>query len=161
MVSAAEKYAPCTPVGDDAQADDLTILMPDGEIEIGGEKITVKALRFGDQMRHGATLKALTEAMKACMQDEGVGSLLDAFAANSEGIYGLLEAATGKPRDWIEALTGEEGEALLLFWTVNKDFFERRLIAYPALSQVAAIRAMSAGATSSPPSSATATALAS
>ncbi|MDR2186859.1 MAG: hypothetical protein LBE62_02270 [Azonexus sp.] len=142
--------------GEGEQSSDLAVLAvlaPDGEITIGGEKITVKKLTFGDQIKHAMALKWVSDALKTSFSED-VGCLIDALSDIGDALYELLEAATGKPRDWIEGLQGGEGEALLLtFWTVNADFFVRRLVAYPALAARA-----SAGAASSPPSSATATA---
>ncbi|MCL2344956.1 MAG: hypothetical protein FWC58_03770 [Desulfobulbus sp.] len=140
--------------------DDLDILHPDAEMVVGGETIMVRALTFGQQLRLGRELRGLTDAIKAAHdEDRGVIGFMDAFSENGEGILKLLEAATGKPGDWIESLDDKQGEDLLaLFWSVNQDFFVRRLAVYPALEKAARASMPSAGAASSPPSSGTATA---
>lgn len=137
-------------------ADDLAVLVPDVTIEIGGEKITVRELRFGEQIRHAGALATVVAALKAGLRDgDGPALLIDALTACEKDLFALLGAATGQAAEWIEALAGADGEALLLaFWEANKPFFTRRLIVYPAVATLAVARA---GGASSPPSSGTAT----
>jgi hypothetical protein len=140
----------------DAPADDLSVLVPDVAIEIGGEKLTVRELRFGEQIRHAGALRAIAAAIEDDLRESADPvRLLDALAARGQDFLMLAGLACGKPAAWIEALSGEDGEALsIAFWQANQGFFLRRLVVYPA---AAAMAAAQAGLASSPPSSATAT----
>jgi hypothetical protein len=107
------------------EADDLSILVLDVVIAIDGDKITVRELTFGEQIRHAGALSIVTAALKSCLSGEDDPfRLLDALSAHEKEIFELVSAAAGKPVGWIEALGGEVGERLLLaFWEANKAFF--------------------------------------
>jgi hypothetical protein len=117
--------------------DDLEILAPDREIVIGGEKITVHELTFGEQLKHGVALKALADAvlpriderMAATTQGQEVTLALDAFAENREAVIDLVAVSSGLSRERVESLRPAEGEALFVaFWEANHGFFIRRLV---------------------------------
>ena len=144
------------------ESDDLAVLTPDREIKLAGETVTVREYRFGEQLKHGALLAELTNALRpASMNDENIiNHLLDILVDHAPQMLDAIAISIGQDRAWIEALSGVEGEALALtWWGVNGDFFVRRLMTYPALaaSKNAALVA-AVGAASSPSSSDTATA---
>ncbi|MDR0234628.1 MAG: hypothetical protein LBI31_07520 [Zoogloeaceae bacterium] len=141
---------------DNAQdTDDLAVLFPDVEAVINGEQVTIRELRFGEQIRHAAALARVYAAVKPVFGDESgdIGAIIDALAGCQDDIVTLTLASTGKDRAWFDALPAAQGEALLaLFWSANRGFFLRRLLDYPAMRLKAEIPA---GAASSPPSSGT------
>jgi hypothetical protein len=156
--AAALESAPLAPEKP-ADADELAVLVPDVEITVGGQKITVRELRFGEQVRHAGALAAIVAAMLPNQKD-GKGALfLDALPVCGKELFTLLAVATGQSEAWVEALSSEDGDQLLLaFWETNRRFFGRRLA---VLLDAAEIAAALAGAASSPPSSATDTGAAS
>lgn len=134
-------------------ADDLDVLAPDRQIVVGGETLTVRELRFGEQLAHHATLAALADALRPAVESPGADGLtviLDALARHADGIMPIVALSCGKSTEWVSALSGEEGEALLAaFWTANRGFFMRRLLRAAIMQQAFA----AAGRTSSPSSS--------
>lgn len=139
---------------------DLDVLFPDRDIEIAGETVTVRELRFEEQIQHHALLNRVTEDLAAIPLDalesgEGVNLLLDAIFRNWESLRPLVALSVGRGEDWVRNLSGQDGETLVLvWWAANQGFFIRRLLR-PAIAQQAA---RPAGARSSPPSSSTDTA---
>jgi hypothetical protein len=142
---------------------DLEVLFPDITVEIGiadgsKEKINMRELRFGEQIKYASELARVLAAIKGVFghPESDLGAIIDALAACSDDMVTLVLAATGKSRDWFDALPGADGEALLAcFWSANRGFFLRRLLDYPAMQLRNAVE--QAGAASSPPSSDTAT----
>ncbi len=139
---------------------DLDVLFPDRDIEVGGAKVTVRELRFEEQILHHALLNRVVEDLAAIPLDalesgEGVNLVLDAIFRHWESLRPLVALSADQSEDWVRELSGQDGETLVLvWWAVNQGFFIRRLLR-PAIAQ----RAMRpAGAKSSPPSSNTDTA---
>lgn len=137
-------------------ADDLAVLFPDRDIEVGGRTVTVRELRFQEQIRHNAVLAPLADAFADIAPDvlasgEGVNRVWDVLAAHWGGVRTLVAASVDQSVEWVESLSGPDGEALVLtWWSVNQGFFLRRLLR-PTLVR----RAMQqAGAASLPSSSA-------
>ncbi|GHU34230.1 hypothetical protein AGMMS50256_27560 [Betaproteobacteria bacterium] len=135
-------------------ADDLSVLLPEHEIVIGGESVTVRELNFGEQLKYGPVLAAFTHAIKPAFDvpvEEGWTLILDALAVHHEQLIALVALCCGRDRAFIDALTGEDGETLLLtWWMVNKDFFIRRLTRPLLVKAMAARSNAQAGAKSSP-----------
>lgn len=159
--AAAQAAAPASLAGTPNESDEFAILSPDREITVGGETVTVREYRFGEQLKHGALLAELTEALRAVSMNDGgaINRLLDILVERPAQMLDAIAISIGRDRAWIEALSGVEGEALALtWWGVNGGFFVRRLMTYPALaaSKNAALAA-AVGAASSPSSSDTGT----
>jgi hypothetical protein len=146
---------------DGEKEDDLNVLAPDREITVGGETVMVREYSFGEQLRHGALLAELTEALRPVKSTDAdfVNRLLNILVEHQARMLDAIALSIGRDRAWIEALSGVEGEALALtWWQVNQGFFVRRLMVYPTLAASALSRApVTAGGASSPPSSDTAT----
>jgi hypothetical protein len=133
---------------------DIDILAPDLEIEIKNEKVVVRELTFGEQLRHAQALADITEALRGLMKPGSVddlGGVVDALEARGDSLTQLMAVSTGKDAAWIASLSGEAGETLMLtWWRANQHFFIRRLVLYPTAGTLN-------GAASSRRSSATAT----
>jgi hypothetical protein len=142
------------------EADDLEILIGAQTVPIRGEEVTVREFNFGEQLKHWAALTALSDALAPAFdapEEEKLTKILDALATHGEAILPLAALASGKTVEWMRALNGDEGAALLLaFWTVNVRFFVRRLQRQAFAREV--LNVTRAGAPSSPPSSGTDTA---
>lgn len=139
----------------DDKTNDLAVLLPDREVTVAGETLTVREIRFGERVRHAAQVEALLTAMWAAIRDaegqEITGALLDAvFASQSEAFATLMAVSVGKPREWLDTLSDADGSLLMYeFWGVNSRFFMRQLVTKGVLRHLAAT-APSDGANSSP-----------
>ena len=118
----------------DDKTDDLDVLMPDREVEVAGEKITIRELRFGMRVSHAKQLEGILTALfmeisRAADQEITIDMLDAIFSAHAEGFADLMAAATGKPRRWVDELSDAEGTKLMFeFWGVNSRFFIRQLV---------------------------------
>ena len=138
---------------------DVEVLFPDQEIHLAGEKIVVRELRLGEEMRHHAALAAIADAFavfaqdKDMLDDEAINHIIDFLGQNWAQVAPVISASCGKPVEWIESLSSKDGAMLLMtWWSVSKDFFVRRLL-LPMMVKQAKLR----GDISSPLSSGTGT----
>lgn len=113
-------------------ADDLNILLPDRTITLkNGTVLTVKEIRFGEQLRLANSLNAVSAALKPALTatHDAVTAILDALSTVPDHLITLIALSIEKPVDFVKALSGEDGEMLsLTWWGVNQGFFVRRLI---------------------------------
>ncbi|MCL2524603.1 MAG: hypothetical protein FWF20_07100 [Betaproteobacteria bacterium] len=155
----------------EAPPDDLAVLFSSRDLTLSGETVTVREYSFGKQLKLGGELARLANAIAAARREstdlvgannysppDPLTALLDAIASEAEAFRILLAAACDRPPAWVDALKSEEGEALAItWWSVNCNFFLRR-VRRPAELALISAALESTGAASSPPSSATATA---
>lgn len=126
--------------GDD-WADDLTTLFPEQELEIKGETVTVRPISFLEGMRLGAAIQPLVDDIGALFEsgdaEPQLEDILRVFI-NHEAIFIKLESlCSNKSEEWVKNLDDSDGwNFALTFWTVNSNFFIRRLLA-PKLNQLA------------------------
>lgn len=139
----------------------LDILVPDKRFTINGEPITMREMRFGDLMRFGEEIHTVAQAFTQ-MTDaelngpEGIDRLMHSLMQHQWAVLPMTAECCGKPKEWIEALSLNDGmDLMLLWWMTNKDFFIQRR-ARKQLAELQAAQAQ-AGDTSSPSSSAPAT----
>jgi Family of unknown function (DUF6631) len=143
---------------DEKKENELEILHPDQEIELAGEKITVREFRFGESLKLTPKVQPMIAAMSDSLTDKDAASeTLVVMAGDYSDLFlELIEVSTGKSREWIEALTDADGMTLLsAFWQVNRPFFMRRLLLHSTARMVAE---RSPSANSTPDSSPTDTA---
>ncbi|MDR1890106.1 MAG: hypothetical protein LBQ81_12140 [Zoogloeaceae bacterium] len=124
-----------------AEGGDLDILLPERDLEINGETVTVRELNFGEQLKYGQALAALAESLRPVLQEAGktqesapdtLTLILDALSLHAETVSTLVARCCDKDKKWLETLPGNAGENLLiLWWSVNSSFFIRRLIVRP------------------------------
>lgn len=122
---------------------DLNVLFPDHSITLSGKTLSVRELRFGEQLLHHALLKPLADDFIALAPrfntEEVLNHVLDLLAEHIDSVLTLVAVSCSpvdavpaqieETRHWISQLPSHEGEALLLvWWTVNKGFFARRLL---------------------------------
>ncbi len=138
----------------DKGADDLNVLHPEREVELDGRTVTVREYGFVEGLkiqRSAAVLvAALVEAQGA--GDVAYQSVQSIMADHADILIDLMARAADVDADWIRGLSDEDGQLLMMvWWSVNGPFFVRRV------AVDVAITAQSAGQTSTPPSSPTAT----
>ena len=123
-------------------------------VDAGGKPVAITPLRV---RQIPAFVRAIGPASALLMD----GRIADAVALHGDGIVVAMAVATDESEDWLGDLLPDAFlELVSVVMEVNGDFFARRvapLIKNMEAKAMAATKAMS-GATSSPPSSDTATA---
>lgn len=141
-------------------ADDLEVISPDVELELGGRKVTVREYRFRSGFHAVAKAKPLIDDLEKFVADgdaadAGVQDYVELLAKHDALVLDLmLDSVDGADADFIDGLSKADGDALLLtWWGVCGRFFVQVVSARlrdRLLSQ--ARRVASAGPTSSTPS---------
>jgi hypothetical protein len=112
--------------------DDLDIFNAVREVEIAGERVTVREINFGEQLRHNTTLRFIADDLKDVLNSpktDLANTILYALSNNGDEVTQIISICCGKPTEWIEGLSGEDGELLMaMWWSVNQGFFVRRLL---------------------------------
>lgn len=124
-------------------AEELNILFPNQKIKIGDEELEVKEYTLIQQLQYRAkfmpfiaTLRDTLSATQANGEFD-VDAVLDCIGAHYADVLELVALSVGKPTEYVQSLTGEEAETLLLvWWTVNADFFTRQAVR-PLLEKLA------------------------
>lgn len=126
----AERVAKPTPDTSAAAsaAEDLSVLFPDQTIELMGKTVTVIEYRFIQWLKlktkSAELIEVFAEFLKA--KDVDLNDILECFEDHFELIQELLIEATSLSLDFLEQLSDEDMQALLLmWWSVNKHFFLR------------------------------------
>lgn len=155
-----------------SNTDDISVLFPNREIVVQGEKIVIKPFFFGELpvvirlVYPIMTAAGLSQMLRVKQDDEKKfdvkmvipENFLDIIAhvvlEAAEPVIELLMFALKKERTWFNTLLPDEGIDLTRVWfEVNKDFFvERVLQKFPTL-----VAMNSGGSTSLPSSSEAAT----
>jgi len=145
-----------------AEGDELEVLIAEQTLTLAcGEQVRVHEYTFMEGLRvdalAGAMIKRLQDLFLASAGDGADFRLQDLAAVFGEEprlMSALLAIACGREPAWVEGLSDQDGQLLILtWWNVNRHFFVRRLVT--ELGARAAVR--QAGDASSPGSSATAT----
>lgn len=112
-------------------ADDATeaeILFPGREITIGDELLTIREFSYGEQLRYAARCRALLAAIEEAFAGDEAASVDDVIEDFSDEWISLLALASGKSKEWLHALTREQGDLLsTAMWETNRDFFLRTI----------------------------------
>ena len=116
---------------------DLQALMPDMDVEIDGENVTVREYRFKEGLQIAAKAKDfLNDLEHLFLQDDGQAvdevdliDLQSLFGTHEDLITWLVSKSCDKSVEWVNGLSDSDGMALLnVWWTVNQPFFTRRLV---------------------------------
>jgi hypothetical protein len=117
-------------------APDYEIMFPDREVRIGEEIITVREYTFAEGLRIGHFHRAFLSGLSSAFLEEQGSSGIDIGAIQAvlgeywTDVLALMAISTGKPSDWISAISDGDGQNLLMtWWAVNHAFFARRLVA--------------------------------
>lgn len=123
--------------------DELAILFPLNNLEVGGEKMNLRPFPFGkwqevilkaagiinivlDTVReHGeAVLDVSLDLNDFRVSPQAFDMLLKLIAEGGDNLYDILAISARKPRSWVDELEGADGIKLLAgTYLVNKDFF--------------------------------------
>lgn len=122
----------------------LEVLMPNREITLAGETITVREYSFKDALTIGNEIDQFVALIVAEMNSTNKLSIEQAdliIINNLELVHSLISTSIQKPVTWIEALSYENGLQLLdWWWVVNSVFFmnavTRKIIRQNAAKQV-------------------------
>ncbi len=118
---------------------DLDTLIPDRDLKIKGETVTVAPFFFGQWPKAIRLLRPLTESVRktgiAGFTEQGfvlasdwplrLPQLIDEAG---EALLEFVAFAVNKPRDWFDTMGGDDGIALAkAVFEVNGDFFVKRI----------------------------------
>lgn len=113
-------------------ADDLDVLSPDVELEVGARTVTVREYRFISGLRARAKAKPLIDDLEKFVADggaaeAGVEDYVELLATHDVLVRELMvDSIDGADADFIDGLNEADGEALLLaWWGVCGRFFVR------------------------------------
>lgn len=116
-------------------AEELNILFPNQKIKIGDEELEVKEYTLIQQLQYRAKFMPFIATLRDTLsttQANGefdVDAVLDCIGTHYADVLALVALSVGKPTEYVQSLTGEEAETLLLvWWTVNADFFTRQAV---------------------------------
>lgn len=142
----------------------LATLLPNQTVIVGGVEVEVHEYTLAEQLKHRATLKVLSQGLKALYDTTPDGeialdNLYDFLGENFEFVLQAMAIACRQPLEWVSALSGDDSETLLMtWWGVNAPFFLREAVK-PEMERLIkqAIKNLSTGAVSLPASSSTGT----
>jgi len=129
--------------------DDLAILFPERTVTVAGRTVVMREYTFIESMQLHALITPLIEGMVGILLADALpydDALRPIFGEHADDVVTLIAKAADQPREWVASLGDEEGNQLrLLWWSVNGDFFGRRVRESIVLHQLR----VSAGQTSS------------
>lgn len=109
------------------ESNDLATLMPNREIVLAGETITVREYSFKDALTIGNEIDQFVALIVNEMNGTNKITIEQAdmlIVNNLELVYSLISTSIQKPISFIEALSYEDGLQLLdWWWVVNSRFF--------------------------------------
>lgn len=109
------------------ESNDLATLMPNREITLAGEIITVREYSFKDALTIGNDIDLFVALIVNEMNGTNKITIEQAdtiIMGNLELVYSLISTSIQKPISFIEALSYEDGLQLLdWWWVVNSRFF--------------------------------------
>lgn len=120
-----------------AGADDLSVLMPDGQLTIDGQTITVNEYRFFDGLALRDQARPFFDDLYTLLAPEQHDQPPPSFddfeiqllAKHKALVMQMVALSTGQTPEWVAALGDEDGEAVMMtWWQVNSRFFIRRVM---------------------------------
>ncbi|WP_218241518.1 DUF6631 family protein [Comamonas fluminis] len=151
---------------------DMEVLHPERTLPLGGELVTMREYGNVEWLRLLPAAEPMVAAiaeMIASPHEPSYEVVLNAISTHTDGVLPLIVQAADRDMDWLESLSADDVENLLmLWWGVNGHFFVRRARIRQAVERACAVRkeqivaqaakaVASAGVPSTPPSSPTGT----
>ena len=148
----------------------MEVLHPERVLLLGGESVMVREYGNVEWLRALPVAEPLVAAITALLAGEQEPSYevaLDAIARHSDGLIPLIAQSVNRDVAWLDTLSPDGFETVLMtWWGVNGHFFVRRASNRQAIEQASAAwkaratvqtaqTVVSAGVTSTPPSSPT------
>lgn len=131
----------------EAGADDLEVLHPERLLTIAGREITVREYGFVEGLR----LLPVAEPIIASLQGDlsrgtpSFESIMGAIAQHADVAVRLMAIAADVDAEWIESLSQDEGQLLLMvWWSVNGPFYLRTAATRQAVAARAGATSMQA-----------------
>lgn len=109
----------------------LAILLPEQTLTVAGVEVVVHEYTLAEQLKHRATLVILSQGFKQLLDtssnDEvSLDVLFNFLGEHWDAVLLAVSIACNQPLEWVSALTGDDGEALVMtWWGVNAPFFTR------------------------------------
>lgn len=124
---------------------DADILHPDRVLTIGDKEVTVKELRFRDELDLGQSLVTIIAEIAGVIKDEhDLSGFCDAFYKHPAEYEAVLLKCTGEDSEWLDGLSAEDGHVLLMEVVgVNAKVFKERLGMRSAMAAAAQTSAKS------------------
>nr|DAI22397.1 MAG TPA: hypothetical protein [Caudoviricetes sp.] len=121
--------------------DKLTILFPAQKLQLNGEEVEIKEYTLLQQLQHNALFMPFVSSLRTTLsKDEaefGLEPLMACISAHYQDVLDMVALSINKPVEFVNELTGEDADAVLLtWWTVNSDFFTRKAM-QPILERLA------------------------
>jgi hypothetical protein len=143
-------------------ADDLQVLHPELPVKnVGGRDLVVREYGFIEGLRMRPIIEPMLHDMEALISlgtEPTNDQVLDLMGKHIDEFQELLAVASDTDVPFVGSLKQEDGARLAdAWWLVNGPFYWRTAISRVAVARVRARAAKTAGATSTPPSSGTAT----
>ena len=110
---------------------DAEILFGDvSTVEVAGEAVEVRELRWAEGMRAMRVLAPIVDAVRGIIEhgdEDGTDRLSALLTDHQEAWQALICASTGKPAEWVAGLSDQDGLTLqAAAWRANSAFFMRR-----------------------------------
>lgn len=141
----------------DDPSDDLQILAGETQLTLStGEAVTLHEYRFLEGMQVDAIAGDIIKALQDLFLSDRQGKfrlqdLAAIFGRQPDVMVKLLAMACDRSEDWVRGLSDQDGMLIqMAWWSVNKDFFIRRLVTEAGARAIAEQADRSAGETSSP-----------
>lgn len=116
---------------------DLDVLFPDETLTIAGESVEVREFRYLQGLQVLPQARPILSGLSTLLDEQALDPMaIEMLVAEHQDAWcGLMSVSTGKPVEWIQALSDRDGMTLAMaFWRVNSSFFMRRLVFGGALA---------------------------
>ncbi|AKO44815.1 DUF6631 family protein [[Haemophilus] ducreyi] len=115
------------------EKDELNVLFPHQKLTIAGEEIEVKEYSLIQQLQHRALFMPFVTDLRTTLSQAdtqfGLDPLMSLLAEHYQDVLTMVSLSINKPLEWVQNLTGENAETvLMMWWTVNSDFFTRQAL---------------------------------
>jgi len=108
------------------EENDLAVLFPERQLTVGGRQLTLREYSFKQSLQLNDQLQPLITAISALIEGEQMPELsqvISVFAKEHDRLIELVAAAANCEVAFIESLSQQEGQQLLLlWWDINAPF---------------------------------------
>lgn len=128
------------------EGNELEVLDPDQELQIQGETVVVRELRYAEGVRLMPRLQPVLEVFGELVEGgDDAGDELSFYdrlmAEHPDVMFDVFAQACDRDRAWIDSLSDDDGSRVeAAFWRANRGFFVRRLWARSPRARALAAR---------------------
>ncbi|EJF5828989.1 hypothetical protein M8W91_002811 [Salmonella enterica] len=111
--------------------DDLNVLLPEREIPLAGETVTIREYSLKDTLALHAVLAPVVDALATVTENAWASyeTVETVLAEQHEAVIVLVAHSISKPPSFVAGLSGTEGMTLMdWWWSVNRHFFMTAVI---------------------------------